>query len=125
MKRGKTDAADAEAMAEAVTRPTMRFVALTTKAQQVGLMVHKTQDLLVRRRTMPINALRGHLGEFGIATAQGSAGVQAALRALHLEQDTLPELAHAAEIERLERRILSWRQADETSRRLAIIPGIG
>ena len=138
VKRGKTDAADAEAIAEAVTRPTMRFVAVKTKAQQAVLMLHKTRDLLVRQRTMLINALRGHLGEFGIVTPQGSAGVQAALRALHLEQDALPELAHAAlrglagqlealgaEIESLERRILSWHRADETSRRLATIPGIG
>lgn len=138
VKRGKTDAADAEAIAEAVTRPTMRFVAVKTKAQQAVLMLHKTRDLLVRQRTMLINALRGHLGEFGIVTPQGSAGVQAALRALHLEQGVLPELAHAAlrglagqletlgaEIESLERRILSWHRADETSRRLATIPGIG
>ena len=82
VKRGKTDAADAEAIAEAVTRPTMRFVAVKTKAQQAVLMLHKTRDLLVRQRTMLINALRGHLGEFGIGTPQGSAGVQAALRAL-------------------------------------------
>ena len=79
VKRGKTDAADAEAIAEAVTRPTMRFVAVKTKAQQAVLMLHKTRDLLVRQRTMLINALRGHLGEFGIVTPQGSAGVQAAL----------------------------------------------
>ena len=69
VKRGKTDAADAEA----VTRPTMRFVAVKMKAQQAVLMLHKTRDLLVRRRTMLINALRGHLGEFGIVTPQGSA----------------------------------------------------
>jgi transposase len=138
VRRGKTDAADAEAIAEAVTRPTMRFVAVKTKAQQAVLMLHKTRDLLVRERTRLINALRGHLGEFGIVTPQDSAGVQAALRALHLELGALPELAHAAlrglagqlealgaEIESLERRILSWHRADETSRRLATIPGIG
>ena len=68
VRRGKTDAADAEAIAEAVTRPTMRFVAVKTKAQQAVLMLHKTRDLLVRQRTRLINALRGHLGEFGIVT---------------------------------------------------------
>ena len=137
VKRGKTDAADAEAIAEAVTRPTMRFVAVKTKAQQAVLMLHKTRDLLVRQRTMLINALRGHLGEFGVVTPQGSAGVEAALRALQ-EEGWLPELAHAAlrslacqldalgeEIQSLERRILSWHRSDETSRRLATIPGIG
>ena len=138
VKRGKTDAADAEAIAEAVTRPTMRFVAVKTTAQQAVLMLHKTRDLLVRQRTMLINALRGHLGEFGVVTPQGSAGVQAALRLIILERDGLPELAQAAlrglagqlevlgrEIEALERRILNWYRTDETSRRLATIPGIG
>ena len=96
VKRGKTDAADAEAIAEAVTSPTMRFVAVKTKAQQAVLMLHKTRDLLVRQRTMLINALRGHLGEFGVVAPQGAAGVRAALRALHLERDHLPDLAQAA-----------------------------
>jgi transposase len=138
VKRGKTDAADAEAIAEAVTRPTMRFVAVKTTAQQAALMLHKSRDLLVRQRTMLINALRGHLGEFGIIAPQGSAGVRVALRSLLVERDRLPELAQAAlrglaaqlealsaEIEGLERRILAWHRADETSRRLATIPGIG
>jgi len=138
VKRGKTDAADAEAIAEAVTRPTMRFVAVKTKAQQAALMLHKTRDLMVRQRTMLINALRGHLGEYGIVAAKGTAGAQAALRAIHLERDQLPELARAAlhglarqlealerEIEQLEARIVAWHRNDETSRRLATIPGIG
>lgn len=101
-------------------------------------MLHKTRDLLVRQRTMLINALRGHLSEFGIVPAQGSADVQAARRSLILEQERLPELAQAAlrgpaglletlrpEIERLEHRILAWHRQDATSRRLATIPGIG
>lgn len=138
VKRGKTDAADAEAIAEAVTRPTMRFVAVKSKAQQAVLMLHKTRDLLVRQRTMLINALRGHLGEYGIVAPQGPAGVQAALKALQEEDQDLPDLARAAlggladqlehlgaEIGRLERRILEWHRQDETSRRLATIPGIG
>lgn len=138
VKRGKTDAADAEAIAEAVTRPTMRFVAVKTKAQQAVLMLHKTRDLLVRQRTMLINALRGHLGEFGIVTAQGAAGVKAAITALRLEADQLPELARLAlhgleaqlaaihdEIDNLERRIIAQHRENEASRRLATIPGIG
>ena len=138
VKRGKTDAADAEAIAEAVTRPTMRFVAVKSKAQQAVLMLHKTRDLLVRQRTMLINALRGHLGEFGIVAPQGPAGVRAALKSLREEGQALPDLAHAAlgglaeqlehlgaEISRMERRILDWHRQDETSRRLATIPGIG
>ena len=138
VKRGKTDAADAEAIAEAVTRPTMRFVAVKSKAQQAVLMLHKTRDLLVRQRTMLVNALRGHLGEYGITAPQGPAGVQAALKALREEDQDLPDLARTAlgglaeqleqlgaEIGRLERRILEWHRQDETSRRLATIPGIG
>jgi transposase len=138
VKRGKTDAADAEAIAETVTRPTMRFVAVKSKAQQAALMLHKTRDLMVRQRTMLINALRGRLGEYGIIAAKGAKGAQTALRAIHLERDQLPELARAAlhglarqlealerEIERLEARIVAWHRDDETSRRLATIPGIG
>src|SRR5207248_8266478 len=88
VKRGKTDAADAEAIAEAVTRPTMRFVAVKTAEQQAVLMLHK-----VRQRTMLINALRGHLAEFGIIAARGPGGVTAAIVALHETQDSLPVLA--------------------------------
>lgn len=137
VKRGKTDSADAEAIAEAVTRPTMRFVAVKSKAQQAALMLHKTRDLMVRQRTMLINAVRGHLGEYGITAAKGAAGVRTILRAVYLEHD-LPDLARAAlhglarqlealerEIERLEARIVAWHREDETSRRLATIPGIG
>jgi transposase len=132
--RGKTDAADAEA----VTRPTMRFVAVKSKVQQAVFMLHKTRDLLVRQRTMLINSLRGHLGEFGIVAPQGPAGVQAALKDLRGEDQDLPDLARAAlgglaeqlehlgaEISRLVRLILNWHRRDETSRRLATIPGIG
>ena len=86
VKRGKTDAADAEAIAEAVTRPTMRFVAVTTAEQQAVLMLHKARDRLGRQRTMLINALRGHLAEFGIIAARGPAGVTAAIVALHETQ---------------------------------------
>jgi transposase len=93
VKRGKTDAADAEAICEAVTRPTMRFVAVKSMEQQGVLMLHKTRDLLVRQRTMLINALRGHLAELGIIAAQGSAGVKAAIEAFHMAQDSLPALA--------------------------------
>ena len=96
VKRGKTDAADAEAIAEAVTRPSMRFVAVKTAEQQAVLMLHKVRDLLVRQRTMLINALRGHLAEFGIIAARGPGGVTAAIAALHEAQDGLPALARVA-----------------------------
>jgi transposase len=138
VKRGKTDAADAEAICEAVSRPTMRFVAVKTIDQQAALMLHKTRDLLVRPRTMLTNGLRGHLAEFGIIAAKGPGGVKAVIEALHAAHDRLPELARlalhgiveqlghlGAEIEPLEARILAWHRASEVSRRLATIPGIG
>ncbi len=71
-KAGKTDAADAEAIAEAVSCQTMRFVAVETTAQQAVFMLHKTRDLLVRQRTMLVNALRGYLGDFAIVDPQAS-----------------------------------------------------
>jgi transposase len=138
VKRGKTDAADAAAIAEAVARPTMRFVAVKTTDQQAVLMLHKVRDLLVRQRTMLINALRGHLAEFGIIAARGPGGVTAAIAALHEGQDRLPELArqvlHALidqmrvigiEIAKAEQRVMAWHRASEASQRLATIPGIG
>ena len=138
VKRGKTDVADAEAIAEAVTRPTMRFVAVKTIDQQAVLMLHKVRDLLVRQRTMLINALRGHLAEFGIVAARGPGGVTAAIIALHEAQNSLPELARVAlhglidqlrivrgEIAKVEKRIVAWHRASDASRRLATIPGIG
>lgn len=73
VKRGKTDASDAEAICEAVTRPTMRFVAVKTEEQQAVLMLHKARELLVRQRTMLTNALRAHLAELGMVAAQGGA----------------------------------------------------
>ena len=138
VKRGKTDAADAAAIAEAVTRPTMRFVAVKTVDQQSVLMLHKVRDLLVRQRTMLINALRGHLAEFGIVAARGPGGVNAAIAALHEAQDGLPNLARqvlnglidqmrttGGEIAKAEKRILGWHRTSEASQRLATIPGIG
>lgn len=136
VKRGKTDAADAEAICEAVTRPTMRFVAIKTEEQQATLMLHKTRDLLVRQRTMLTNALRAHLAEYGIVSGVG--GVGSAITALHEDQAALPMLARFAlhglvaqlrsievEIEKIEAEILKWHRTSEASRRLATIPGIG
>jgi len=138
VKRGKTDAADAEAICEAVTRPTMRFVTIKTEEQQATLMLHKTRDLLVRQRTMLMNALRAHLAEYGIVSAQGVGGIGSVIKALHEDQETLPILARLAlhglvaqlrsieaEIEKIEAEILKWHRSNEASRRLATIPGIG
>jgi transposase len=71
LKRNKTDAADAEAICEAVGRPNMRFVPIKGIAQQAILTLHRTRALLVRQRTATINAVRGLLGEFGLVSAKG------------------------------------------------------
>ena len=96
VKRGKTDAADAEAIAEAVTRPTMRFVAVKTAEQQSALTLHKARDLLVRQRTALLNALRGHMGEFGIIAPQGAKKVAWLIEVLHTAAETIPDRRHGA-----------------------------
>ena len=76
VKRNKNDAADAAAICEAVTRPSMRFVPIKTAEQQAVLMLHRTRDLLVRQRTQLINAMRAHLAELGLVAAQGRDGLK-------------------------------------------------
>jgi transposase len=139
VKRGKTDAADAAAIAEAVMRPTMRFVAVKSAGQQSVLMLHKVRDLLVRQRTALINALRGHLGEFGIIAPQGARKVPALIEALQTAgEEVIPELARDAlqmlvgqlrfvetRIAKAEAAILAWHRSSQASRRLATIPGVG
>ena len=75
VKRSKNDAADAAAICEAVTRPSMRFVPIKSADQQALLMLHRTRDLLIRQRTQLINALRAHLAEFGLVTETGREGL--------------------------------------------------
>ena len=87
VKRNKNDAADAEAICEAVRRPTMRFVRVKSAEQQGQLMQHRTRDLLMRQRTQTINALRAHLGELGIAAAQGREGLKELLAVIADEGD--------------------------------------
>jgi transposase len=136
VKRGKNDAADAEAICEAVTRPSMRFVAIKSKEQQAVLVMHRTRELLVRQRTQVVNALRGLLAEFGISESQGIWHV-GRLRA-HLDEDTVPEPGQAVlgllvgqfdELEKclgkVDAEILAWHRANPVSRRLAAVPGIG
>jgi transposase len=137
-KRGKTDVADAEAICEAVTRPTMRFVAIKSVDRQAVLMLHKARELLVHQRTMLINAMRAHLAELGLIAAQGPAGRSALLQTFEQHRAKLPQFACTAldglmnqgatvngEIERLEKLIVDWHRTNEASRRLATIPGIG
>ena len=139
VKRNKNDAADAEAICEAVRRPTMRFVDTKTEEQQSVLMLHKTRQLLVRQRTMLSNAIRGHLAEFGVTARKGRLGLEK-LRAIIGDQDDeqIPAFARfalislseqyeavQAQIVGLERRLYAWHRSNETSRRLAEVPGIG
>jgi transposase len=131
--------ADAEAICEAVTRPNMRFVPVKSADRQGVLMLHRTRDLLMRQRTMTLNAVRAHLAEFGIITAQGPHKILALIRAIRTgELPGLPEIARAAleslatqldtlasEVRRLEHQLMAWHRADETSQRLETIPGVG
>ncbi|MER8602170.1 IS110 family transposase, partial [Mesorhizobium sp. M1339] len=97
VKRQKNDATDAEAICEAVTRPSMRFVPVKSQEQQGVLMLHRVRELLIRQRTMLVNALRGHLAEFGIVTRQGIAGTGMLIELVEDEDNELiPPLARAA-----------------------------
>jgi len=139
VKRNKNDAADAEAICEAVTRPTMRFVAIKSPEQQSVLMLHRTRELMVRQRTMLVNAIRAHMAEFGIVVRVGLPQVEALLATIDNEaDDRLPPLARTclsglaaqfmslqAEIGVAEKRIHAWHRASEVSRRLETVPGIG
>lgn len=139
VRRGKNDAADAAAICEAVTRPSMRFVAVKSVAQQGALMAHRSRDLLIRQRTQLINALRGHLAELGLIAAQGREGmarlialVQAATGAAlptAVRAALLPLIAQlealAVQIGALERTIHAQHRSSQASQRLETIPGVG
>ena len=139
VKRNKNDAADAEAICEAVTRPTMRFVAVKSAQQQSVLMLHRTRELLVRQRTMLVNAIRSHMAEFGIVAPVGVPRVKELFAVIaDVDDDRLPAIARACleglanqflslheEIATAERRIHAWHRSNEASRRLETIPGIG
>ncbi len=139
VKRQKNDAADAEAICEAVTQPHMRFVPIKSTERQGVLMLHRTRDLLMRQRTMTLNAVRAHLAEFGIITAQGSRKLLTLIRTIRTgEVPGLPRIARIAleslatqldvltdEIRKLERQLMLWHRADKTSQRLKTIPGVG
>jgi transposase len=136
LKRGKNDAADAAAICEAVTRPSMRFVPIKGEDQQAALMLHRVRDLLVRQRTQLINALRGHLAEFGLIEAQGPWNVPRLLAGMEEAglPDPVPGLMRllAGQLEEVELRvdeidtqIAAWHKASPVSQRLAGVPGIG
>src|SRR5246127_2051261 len=96
VKRNKNDAAAAEAICEAVRRPTMRFVEVKSAEQQGRLMQHRARDLLMRQRTQVINALRAHLAELGITAAQGREGIKELLGVVVQDEERLPVDARAS-----------------------------
>jgi len=139
VKRGKNDAADAEAICEAVTRPTMRFVGVKSPDQQATMMLHRVRKILTRQRTQISNALRAHMAEFGIVAAVGRGGLDRLIAVVADQDDArLPDEARAClavlctQLEMVkdqildnDRRILADGRKTEAGRRLMKIPGIG
>ncbi len=139
VKRGKTDASDAEAICEAVSRPTMRYVAIKSCEQQAALTVHRTRDLLVKQRTQLVNMIRGLLAEFGIEIRRGiTHALSLAERIAAGDMPSIPALAAKmitslagqildleARLREIERELLAWHRSSDIARRLATIPGVG
>jgi transposase len=139
VKRQKNDAADAEAICEAVTRANMRFVATKTPEQQSGMVLHRTRHLFIRQQTSVINAIRAHLAEFGIVAPVGRKGIEELLDVVADPSDKrVPAIARVclaalgAQLRRLKEQILefdriimTWHRSNEASRRLDAIPGVG
>ena len=137
VKRNKNDAADAEAICEAMSRPRMRFVPVKTTAQQATLMLAGTRGELIRRRTQLSNMIRGYAAEFGLTEAKGLDKIEPLLARITADA-TVPQLAkelfavHAkdyarllVEIRKVEARLMAWHKDNELSRRLVEIPGVG
>ena len=138
VKRQKNDAADAEAICEAATRPSMRFVPVKSEAQQASAVVFRARDLLVRQRTQCINALRGHLAEYGYVVPQGITHVGALIGHIEDRNASLPESARTVlmvlvgtyraldtQVGELDAEIARRAKADPVARRLMTVPGVG
>jgi transposase len=139
IKRQKNDAADAEAICEAVTRANMRFVETKTTEQQSCLVLHRTRHLFIRQQTSVINAIRAHLAEFGIVAPIGRKGLEQLLDVVANAKDKrIPDIARAcvaalgaqlralkAQILEFDRQIMLWHRSHETSKRLDEVPGVG
>ena len=126
-----------EALCEAMSRPTMRFVPVKTAEQQAALMLIGVRDRLIRNRTQLTNAIRGYAGEFGLTAAKGKAHLGPLLERIHVDE-SLPALAREmlaaqakeyaqlqAQIDKVDARLIAWHRADECSRPLVKIPGVG
>src|SRR5208282_1958513 len=138
VKRQKNDAADAEAICEAAQRPTMRFVAVKSVTAQANAVVFRARDLLVRQRTQAINALRGHLGEYGLVAAKGPSHVFKLVEHVEDPGSDVPDAARlvlrtlvealrflSERIDLLDREIARRAREDDEVRRLMSIPGVG
>jgi len=138
VKRNKNDAADAEGICEAVTRPTMRFVPVKSADVQSMLMLHRARQLLVRQRTAQVSAIRAHLAEYGIVAPKGRAHVRDLLAVLESRRDLVPDLARqtlfllaqtiaslSEQVRKIEIELMAWHRTNVVSRRLETIPGIG
>jgi transposase len=138
VKRGKNDAIDAAALCEAMSRPGMRFVAVKSAERQAALMLLKTGDLLIKQRTMLINAMRGHAAEFGVIAAKGPVKVTELLQRADDAAAAVPVLAREmlgvlasqldaldAKLTVIEARLVAWHRQDPVSQCLATQPGIG
>src|SRR5258707_10790719 len=139
VNRQKNDAADAEAICEAVTRANMRFVPTMTPQQQTCLMLQRTRHLFIRQQTAVINSIRAHLAEFGIVAPVGRNGVEELLGVVADPSDKrVPEVARAClaalgtqllrlkqQILEFDRMIMAWHRSNQTSKRLHYIPGVG
>jgi transposase len=137
VKRGKNDAADAEALCEAMSRPGMRFVPVKSAESQAGLMLAGMREAVIGRRTQITNAIRGYAAEFGLVAAKGVDKIEPLLARIAADE-SLPALARAlfalqrkelaqieAELALLEDKLMAWHRQDERSRRLVGIPGLG
>jgi transposase len=137
VKRGKNDAADAEAICEAMSRPTMRFVPVKSEESQAALMLAGLRERLVRNRVQLANAIRGYAAEFGLVAAKGPAKLEPLLLRLSTDE-SLPDLARElfavqaeeyaqlqAKIAAVDAKLMAWQRANATSRRLTRIPGVG
>ena len=137
VKRGKNDAADAEALCEAMSRPTMRFVPVKTAEQQSALMLVGVRDRLIRNRTQLANTIRGYAAEFGLTAAKGKVHLGPLLDRIQADEG-LPPLARElfaaqateyaqlqVQIDEIDAKLMAWHRADECSQRLAKVPGIG
>ncbi|RWB28230.1 MAG: IS110 family transposase [Mesorhizobium sp.] len=138
VKRQKNDAADAEAICEAAQRPTMRFVAVKSEAKQTSAVIFRTRDILVGQRTQLINAIRGHLSEYGLIAPRGPFHVGRLIAHIEDPASSVPEAARSClallvegvrhlqeQIGKLDAEISARAKADEMTQRLMTVPGIG